>query len=173
MKFLESIDPPPNNLILPFSSSFPLFLIIFDIVSRSMARTTPYLLIEHRQILDTDVNYLENFEKSLSKPFRSSKEKTTRTSREKSGMYLHACNLYVAQKVIDLEKKMFLKWQSWTKLNVKKKKIILECDRDKRSRVFSFLKTLCRLNKIGKQVYRLERHFILFNLFIDFLTIIL
>ena len=121
-----------------------------------MARTAPYLLITHRQILDTDVNYSENFQRILSKPFRSTEGNTTRTSREKSGLYLHACNLYVAQKVINLEKKIFLKWQSWTELNVKKRKIILECDRDKMSRVFSFLKILCRLNKIRKQVNRLE-----------------
>ena len=161
-------------MILPFSPCFLSFLILLNIISRSMARTAPYLLITHRQILDTDVNYSENFQRILSKPFRSTEGNTTRTSREKSGLYLHACNLYVAQKAINLEKKIFLKWQSWTELNVKKRKIIVECDRDKMSRVFSFLKILCRLNKIRKQVNRLENILSSFiYLFIDFLSIIL
>ena len=81
-----------------------------------------------------------------------------RKSPEKSGMYLHACDLYVAQKVIDMEKKMFLKWRGWAKLNVKKKKIILECDLDKKSRVLSFLRLLCRLRKIENKVKRLGKN---------------
>ena len=82
-----------------------------------------------------------------------------RKSSEKSGMYLHACDLYVAQKVIDMEKKMFLKWRGWAKLTVKKKKIILVCDLDKKSRVLSFMRILCRLRKIENEVKRLEKNF--------------
>ena len=82
-----------------------------------------------------------------------------RKSPEKSGMYLHACDLYVAQKVIEMEKKMFVKWRGWAELNVKKKKIILECDLDKKSRVLSFLRILCRLRKIGNEVKRLGNFF--------------
>ena len=167
-----SIEDIPFNLLLSFSFphflfsfSSPLFLFFFSSsliffstslflcfsglidISRSIARSTPYLLSENRQILDE-----EDF--SLNEPKGSPSVGSMVASRRESETYLHARNLYVTQRIIHLKLKLFLKWRRWSKSSQKKKKIIFKCDGVKQLKVISFLRISCRLRKCFHKIKR-------------------